>query len=305
MCFISSPDFVSLDMDASCKVWVQVFFNKHFESSEVYITKLLIFFPRLLHGKAPAVRFGSNLEFWFSSIFVSNVLKFAVFTACHKPPLLNIRIVKTCRRLGSNWASPNGSQQNCGLEQTPSCSIWPQWTPGHAGNGKINGIFTGTMSENCLNTRPPSLGKNSSSYVSGTPGEAASGTTQLLKEIMFLASLRSNCTFIAENKAHSWIINKIWLAFPTVLCALSAGTMTAVRRGCLPQLLPGTSEEVSFLTTYTWSLKLLGSQQTTPSKHPSPVLQAASFHLFPVTPSFHYLPFAHEEARTERDKWDR
>lgn len=79
------------------------FFNKHFESSEVCITKLLVFFsPRLLHGKAPAVRFGSNLEFWFSSIFVSNVLNFAVFTACHKPPLLNMRIVKTCRRLGSN-----------------------------------------------------------------------------------------------------------------------------------------------------------------------------------------------------------
>lgn len=281
------------------------FFNEHFESSEVCITKL-VFFPRLLHGKAPAVRFGSNLEFWFSSIFVCNVLKFTAFTACHKPPLLNMRIVKTCRRLGSNWASPNGSQQNCGLGWIPSCSIWQQWTPGLAENGKRNGIFIETMSENCLNTRHPSSGKKNSSEMLLVLQEGLSQTPLSFwkKWYFWLCCLWSNFIFIAENKACSWIINKIWLPFPAALCAPPAGTRTGVRRGCLPQLLPSTAEEVPFLTTCMQSLKLLGSQQTAQSKHPSFILQASSFHLSPVTPLFHYSPFAHKDARAGRDKQD-
>ena len=109
---------------------------------------------------------------------------------CSQPainrPVLNTRIVKTCRRLGSNRASPNGSQQNCGLEWTPSCSIWSQWTPGLAGNGEIHRFFLGTISENSLTTQSPSSDKNSAS---GATGGAISGTAPLLKEIMFLAML--------------------------------------------------------------------------------------------------------------------
>lgn len=116
------------------------FLNECSESSEVCITKspfkkiyFIFFSPKLLHGNALAVRFGSNLEFWFSSIFVSNELKFTAFTACHKPLQLNMCLGKKCRSLGSNWALPNGSQQNCGLEQTPklhymiTVNTWTCW----------------------------------------------------------------------------------------------------------------------------------------------------------------------------------
>lgn len=38
--------------------------------------------------------------------------------------------------------------------------------------------------------------------------------------------------------------------------------------------------------------------------HSSPILQETSFCLVPVTPSFHYLPFAHKEVKAENDKCD-
>lgn len=214
-----------------------------------------------------------------------------------------MRIVKTCRRFGSNQASPNGSQQNCGLERTPSCGIWPRWTPGLAGNSKTNGIFIGTMSEYCLNTWHPSSGKNSFSEILLVLQERLSqALLRFWRKLNFWPCyLWSNCSLIAENKARSWIVNKIWLVFPAVLWAWSSGT--GVRRGCLPQLLPSTSEEVPFLSAYTWSLELLGSQQTAPHKHLSPILQAASFNLSPVTPSLLYNSFAHKE-RAGRNKWD-
>lgn len=134
-----------------------------------------------------------------------------------------MRVVKTCRRLGSNRASPNGSQQNCGLERTLSCSIWPQWTPGLAGNGKINGVFIGTTSENCLNTWRPSSGKNGSSEMLLVLQE---GLSQALlsfwkKWCFWPCCLWSNHTFIAEIKARSWIINKILVAFPVALRPLA------------------------------------------------------------------------------------
>jgi len=78
--------------------------------------------------------------------------------------------------------------------------------------------------------------------------------------------------------------------------------MAGARRACLPQLLPGTAEEVLFPTTHTQSLRLLGSQETPLLKHPSPILQESSFHLSPVTPSFHHPSFAQEQAKAGRDK---
>lgn len=77
--------------------------------------------------------------------------------------------------------------------------------------------------------------------------------------------LRRNSTFITENKACSWIVNKMSV-FPSVLSAPFAGTMTGVRRCCLPQLLPATTEQVRFLTAHSCSFELLGSQQTCPCK---------------------------------------